>query len=166
MELSVLPLTPDRFAPFGQVLQQPERESEAGGPGWKWWGKLARLPAELDPYAIGYLDLQPVRPGFDWAERHMLTVEALVPARGDCLVYVGPPEHPEEPMRLPSLEDFRVFRVRQGQGVLLEKGVWHGVPLAVDRPASVFVFLLQNTGLYDIHLVRFPEKPVRIVGQG
>jgi ureidoglycolate lyase len=162
MKLAIEELSPESFAPFGRVIQTPDRPQDGGGPGWMWWGSVALMPGEEQPYMIGYLDLEPAELRFDWAERHMRSVEVLVPAGGDCLVYVGPPENPEEPDRMPPLERFRVFRIRQGQGVLLEKGVWHGAPLAVAKPLNVFVMLLDKSGENDLHQVRFPENPVKI----
>jgi ureidoglycolate hydrolase len=77
-------------------------------------------------------------------------------------VYVGPPDHPDQPERLPPLDRFRAFRVEQGQGVLLHPGVWHGAPLAIDRPLNVVVVLLQATGSTDTSVVRFADTPVAI----
>jgi ureidoglycolate hydrolase len=92
----------------------------------------------------------------------MRTVELIIPAGGDCLVYVGPPDHLDEPARMPPLARFQVFRIRQGQGVLLDRGVWHGAPLALDRPLNAIVLLHQHTGREDTTVVRFPDRPVII----
>jgi ureidoglycolate lyase len=162
MELPIEDLTPQSFAPFGKVIEKPERAHDAAGPGWQWWGENALLASEGRPYQIGYLDLKPSEPSFDWAERHMHTAELIVPTGGDCLVYVGPPDHPDDPGRLPSLDRFHVFHVRQNQAVLLDKGVWHGAPLTLDIPLNAVVLLLQGAGEDDLSLVRFEENPVRI----
>ena len=162
MRLTVEPLTAEAFAPFGRVIQQPATPPAATGPGWQWWGETALMAADGRPFGIGYLDLRPAAPRFDWAERHMRSAELLIPAGGDCLVYVGPPEYREEPGRLPDLAQFRVFHLRQGQAVLLDPGVWHGAPLAVDQPLNVVVLLLQNTGASDTSVVRFEDQPVEI----
>jgi ureidoglycolate lyase len=114
------------------------------------------------PPARGYLDLKPAPLRFDWAERHLRSDELLIPMGAGCLVYVGPADHLDEPMRLPPLERFRVFRVRPGQGVLLNTGVWHGAPLAIDRPLNVVVALLHDTGRQDGYVVRFEQTPVDI----
>jgi hypothetical protein len=45
---------------------------------------------------------------------------------------------------------------------LLGKGVWHGAPLALDKPLNVAVLLLKDTGKVDGHVVRFEDKPVQI----
>ena len=162
MKIKIEDLTPDAFAPFGEVITQPSRVKDASGPGWTWWGQNHLLAAGDRNYAIGYLDLQPAELSFDWAERHMHSDELLVPMGEDCLVYVGPPEYPEEPDRLPDLERFHVFHLREGQGVLFDKGVWHGAPMALDKPLNVVVLLLQDTGTVDGHVVRFEDRPVQI----
>lgn len=162
MKLAIEELTVETFATFGRVIERPDHAQDAAGPGWKWWGETGFLPAADRPYAVGYLDLQTAELKFDWAERHMSTVELIFPLGGDCLVYVGPPDHLDEPDRMPDLERFRVFRVKQGRGVLFDRGVWHGAPLALDRPLSAAVLLLRDTGIDDTSLVRFPENPVFI----
>lgn len=162
MQLSIQDLTEHVFAPFGKIIEQPNRAQDAQGPGWKWWSENALMESADRPYQIGYLDLTPAELKFDWAERHMRSAELIIPTGGDCLVYVAPPDYPEEPERLPLFERFQVFRVRQGQAVLLDKGVWHGAPLAIDKPLNAIVLLLSRTGEVDLSLVRFEEEPVRI----
>ena len=160
--LPVKELASDAFAPYGRVVDRPKTAPDAAGPGWRWWSETAFLAPAERRYGVGYLDLRPEEPVFDWAERHMASVEMLIPVGGDCLVYVGPAVHPEDPGRLPALERFEVFRVRQGRAVILEKGVWHGAPMAVDRPLAVVVLLRRGTGAEDVSLVRFADTPVRI----
>ena len=162
MKLKIEDLSVESFAPFGEVIMQPARGQDAEGPGWMWWGENHILAGGDRKYAIGYLDLQPAELSFNWAERHMHSDELLIPMGGDCLVYVGPPEYLDEPTRLPDLNRFRVFRLREGHGVLLGKGVWHGAPMALDKPLNVTVLLLKDTGNLDGHVVRFEDTPVQI----
>jgi ureidoglycolate hydrolase len=89
-------------------------------------------------------------------------MELIIPIQGDCLVYVGPPDHLDNPPQMPPLERFQVFHVRQRQGMLLGHGVWHGAPLALERPLNVVVLLHHNTGQEDRVVVRFPDSPVAI----
>jgi ureidoglycolate lyase len=163
MEISIEPLTPEAFAPFGTVIEKPALLPDASGPGWQWWGQTALLAGDQRPYTVGYLDLQPTELTFNWAERHMLSAEALIPVGGDCLFYVGPADYPDEPGRLPGLERFRAFRIRQGQAALMQPGVWHGAPFAAGKPVNVIVLLLQGSGTMDNHLVLFEDSPVSLV---
>jgi ureidoglycolate hydrolase len=148
------PLTPDALEPFGQVLARPEARPDAAGAGWAWWAEAAELRPEERPNTVGYLELEPAEPVFDWAEYHTRTLELILPLGGDCLVYVAPPA--EEP------RDFRVFHVEVGTGVVLNPGVWHGAPLALERPTAAAVFLRQHTGKEDTVVARFPESPIRV----
>ncbi len=163
MRIPVEDLTAEAFAPFGRVVEQPAATPDATGPGWQWWGETVLMAGDDRPFGIGYLRLEPAALRFDWAERHMRSPELLIACDAGCAVYVGPPDNPEQPDRLPPLDRFRAFHVPAGKGVLLNPGVWHGAPLALDRPLAVVVFLLQNTGRDDTSLVRFTETPVELV---
>lgn len=162
MQLPIQDLTAQAFRPFGKIIEQPNRAEDAQGPGWTWWGENALMENADRPYQIGYLDLKPSELKFDWAERHMRSTELIIPTGGDCLVYVAPPEYPDEPERMPAFDRFQVFKVRAGQAILLDKGVWHGAPLAIDKALNVIVLLLSRTGEVDLSLVRFEDNPVSI----
>ena len=162
MQLPIQDLTAQAFRPFGKIIEQPNRAEDAQGPGWTWWGENALMENADRPYQIGYLDLKPSELKFDWAERHMRSAELIIPTGGDCLVYVAPPEYPDEPERMPAFDRFQVFKVRAGQAILLDKGVWHGAPLAINTPLNAIVLLLSRTGEVDLSLVRFEENPVSI----
>jgi ureidoglycolate lyase len=160
--LTVQPLTPEAFAPFGRVLGEPDRSSDASGPGWRWWAETSLLAGDGRPWGVGWLLLEPSVRRFDWAERHLRTQEAIVATREDLLVYVAPADHLEEPLRLPPLERFRAFRVPAGQGVVMDRGVWHGAPLTAGGPTPALVLILEGTGRHDVSLVRFERTPVEI----
>jgi ureidoglycolate lyase len=148
------PLTSDAFAPFGEVLTRPAAPADASGPAWSWWAEIATLPAAERPYAVGFLALEPAEPTFDWAEHHRRTAELIAPLGGECLVYVAPPA--EVP------DGFRAFRVGAGEGVVLDPGVWHGAPLALDRPLTAAVLLLQGTGMEDTVVARLPRTTITL----
>ena len=154
-------LSADAFSPFGRVIEQPDRSPDARGPGWSWWGETLLLPSDGRPFGVGLLDLRPAPTTFDWAERHMRTVEAILAVEGGCLVYVGPRDL-DDPVQRRALGRFRVFRVPQGCGVVLEPGVWHGAPLVAERPSKAVVLLLEGTGRDDTQVVRFIDTPVAV----
>jgi ureidoglycolate lyase len=162
VRLPVRELTGDAFRPYGRVVERPSRERDADGPGWSWWAETVVLEGDGRPWGVGYLDLEPSTRSFDWAERHLRTLEAIVPVEGGCLVYVAPPDHLDDPARLPPFERFEVFRVPPGAGVVMDRGVWHGAPLADGGPAKAIVLILEGTGREDVTVVRFEEEPVEI----
>jgi ureidoglycolate lyase len=141
------PLTAEAFRPFGTVIARPRLAPDAGGPGWSWWAETGALPAA--DYAIGYLALEPAPPAFDWAEHHPDSVELIAPLGGDCVVYVAPPG--DEP------QGFRAFRVPAGEGVILDRAVWHGAPLAPAGPVTALVALARRP---DTVTARFDRIPI------
>ena len=159
MDVKIETLTAQSFAPYGAVVEAPSRTPDAGGPGWQWWGELIDLKGGDRPYAIGTLSLTPAPLQFDWAERHEISDELIVPMGAECLVYVAPAEVQDVSTALDSL---RVFRVASGQAVLLKPGTWHGAPLADARATNVLIVLLHNTGKQDTRIVRFEQTPVKI----
>lgn len=165
IRLPVEPLTAEAFAPYGRVVELPQRPEDAAGPGWRWWAETAYLAGDGRPFGVGYLDLWPAGGTFDWAERHLRTQEAVFATSADLLVYVAPADHPEDPARLPAPDRFRVFRVPPGSGVVMDRAVWHGAPLA-EAPTRALVLILEGTGRHDVTMVRFPDGPVAIGEEG
>jgi ureidoglycolate lyase len=163
--LRVEPLTPGSFEPFGEIIAAPSRSPDASGPGWQWWGETTLLTGDGRAWGIGHLALGAAELEFDWAERHMRTKEVVIATSGDLLVYVAPALHPDEPSRLPPLDDFRVFRVPAGVGVALAAGVWHGAPLAAGDRGAALVLLQEGTGREDVTMVRFADSPVTVMDE-
>jgi ureidoglycolate lyase len=155
--LPVEELTPDAFAPYGRVIEQPGMAADASGSGWSWWGETQLLAHFDRPYAVGYLDLEPGGLEFDWAERHLKSIEVIIPLGGVCLVYVGSPGD------APDWDRFRVFRLCSGQAVVLNEGVWHGAPLALDHALQALVLLRQGTGAEDVEKLDRDTGSVKIV---
>lgn len=162
MKLSITTTTPEAFNRFGQIVQQPQQEPDAEGPGWSWWAWVASLDGGETNYAVGFLDLEPAELKFDWAERHMNTPEMVIPILGTCLLYVAPAKHIDKPGQMPSLEEFQVFRLEPGQAVILNAGVWHGAPMAEEQAAKAIVLLKAGTGEDDQYVQRFSDNPVFI----
>jgi ureidoglycolate lyase len=156
--IRVEPLTADAFAPFGRVVDAPERAPDSKGDPWRWWADTALLERADGRFAVGYLEIENGRSGFDWAERHLGSEELVIPVRGELLLYAGPPDQGDAPSR----DRFRVFRMRPGQAALLGKGVWHGAPLAAGGSATALVLLLEGTGQNDTEMARFDEIPVEV----
>jgi ureidoglycolate hydrolase len=156
--LELEPLSDHAFAPFGRVLSEPAASADADGPGWRWWGEVAALPNDGRRWAFGYLALEPVAITIDWAEHHLVSPEVVVASARDIAVYVAPPDPPHAL----SLDRFRVFEVPAGAGVVLDPGVWHGAPFALEGPTSAFVLLLEGTGRDDTTVVRFSDTPLTV----
>lgn len=138
-EITVEPLTPTTFAPFGEVLSPEGR---------------TRLPVNtygdaLNLYREGFETDQPI----EWfivqgkprpmealfLERHLQITQAFLPLGGDGFVMlVARPDAETEPdgMILPS--ETRAFRVPGNVGVQLHRGTWHENPFP-ETAGQVFL---------------------------
>jgi ureidoglycolate hydrolase len=155
--LAIDELTRETFAPYGSVIRHPASEADASGEGWRWWSEVAQVPSSETPYTVGFLALEPADLSFDWAEYHLQSKETIIPLGEECLVYVGAPGAE------PDWERFQVFRIRKGQGVILDEGVWHGAPLATSGSLSALVLLRQGTGDHDTYKADHPGGPIGIL---
>jgi ureidoglycolate hydrolase len=159
-------LTPQSFSPFGRVVRPPARDPDAEGPGWRWWAEIAALTGDGTIWGLGYLVLEPAALRFDWAEHHSHTQEAVIATSADLLIYVAPPGRGERASSSPDPSKFRVFRLPARTGVVLDRGVWHGAPLAIETRTAALVLLLEGTGHSDVTLSRFAQSPVEIEVEG
>jgi ureidoglycolate lyase len=159
MQKTIETLTAEAFAPFGTVIERPDIAPTASGSGFDWFGELVDLKGGPHPYALGVVSLEPAPLRFDWAERHELTDELIVPMGDGCLIYVGPADAQDIST---ALDQVRIFRLDRGQAALLKPGVWHGAPMAEVHAIDVLICLLHHTGRQDTRIVRFEATPVTI----
>jgi ureidoglycolate lyase len=162
MKLKVKPLTAETFTQFGQVVSRPSSAPDASVEGGTldYWADVVTAPDLGGPLGVGFATVIP-RPFLQTCvERHMHGPEILQPAFGDMIVVVGPPLYPDEPDRLPPLEQFEAFRVAEGQAVVFNPGVWHYAPFAIDRPVCFTVFLRAGTLTDDAIFVDFSADDI------
>ena len=147
MKVKLQPLSAEAFAPFGQIVSRPTTEPDARveGGALHYWADVMVLPPFGGPVGVGYATVAPRPLVQTCAERHMHGPEMMQAAFGDMIVVVGPSLYPDEPDRLPPLEEFRAFRVAEGQAVAYYPGVWHYAPFAIDRPLCLTVLLKAGT---------------------
>lgn len=154
------PLTPEAFAPFGDVLDTqgaPDRLINAGkcgrfhdrarldfGPG----GRAGISLFEAEPRALPYL--------LDMVERHPEGSQAFLPMhRNPWLVIVAGAGDSPGPVQ--------AFLAAPGQGVNLHRGTWHGVltPLAAPGLFAVVDRIGDTANLQEHWL----ETPLTIVAR-
>ena len=123
------PLTPDGFAPFGDVLDcsgPPDRIINGGMCGR--YHDRARLEFQDGRAGISLFAAVPraLPYGFDLVERHPLGSQAFLPLSGAPFLLVVAPDQSGTPGQP------RAFLTAPHQGINLHLGTWHGVltPLA------------------------------------
>lgn len=136
--IKALPLTPERFAPYGDVI---EAAAVAAAPmneaRFDRYDELASLEcAAGGRMSIGIVRCRrPTRfpHRFDIVERHPLASQAFIPLeRFPFVVVVAPPADTVAP------GDLRAFCSSGGQGVNYRRGTWH-MPLVAARERQEFL---------------------------
>lgn len=137
------PLTPDAFAPFGDVIEASERaETIPINYGWTTRFNALSDVAVGDGHAIvSIFRSKPLAPlVLKIFERHPLGSQAFMPLNGrPFLVAVGPPGD-FDPAAV------RVFRAEAHQGVNYAKGTWHHFLLALEAESDFLVVDREGPG--------------------
>jgi ureidoglycolate lyase len=140
VEVPVQKLTPEHFAPFGQIIgERPERPILVG-PAIRSW----RMPLDMDGPAELVVVRFEHRP-FECAalERH-LAVSQCFAALGDVpsIMVVAAPTDPDDPESVPAPGAVRAFFVPAGLGILLWRGTWHALNrFPVRRQGGAFLMV-------------------------
>jgi ureidoglycolate lyase len=145
VDLPILELTPERFAPYGSVIaptadgapvrvEDASLDLSAGRPRFY----AMRLPARgLTVTAI---------------TRHRRVTQALASVGGHTwFLAVAPPLAIDDPAAEPRLDDISAFRIPGDVAVMLHKGAWHAGPLFEGGEQSFFNLEFADTNDTDHH---------------
>ena len=125
IEVSVERMSPESFAPFGEVIDELPDSAHAEG-GFKAVRRVGfTIDGAVDLRVIRY-DSKPME--FHLMERHLHVTETRVPLTPEPVVLVvAQSTSTDDPAALPSLESFRAFLLNGRQGVLFGTGAWHAL---------------------------------------
>jgi ureidoglycolate lyase len=156
MELRAAPLTPEAFAPFGQVFRAPQEKGRlyldeqlaTARPGWKTSLSVTRAgaPASLPLVATRM-------------ERHAYSTQTFVPLEpARYLILVAPNAADSGP----DAARARAFIAARGQGITYAMNTWHHPMTVLDAPAGFAVMMWRDGGPDDEHWHTLP-RPITIL---
>lgn len=132
LTLTAMPITPERFAPYGDVIQAtPAAKSAMNDARFERFNGLADIDAEGGSASISIARCRiptslPYR--FDMVERHPLGTQAFIPlSHFRFFVVVGRAAESIE------AEDLEAFVTNGNQGVNYHRGVWHMPMIALEN---------------------------------
>ena len=160
-DIALQPLTPEAFAPFGDVLDtrgDPDKLINAGLCGR--YHDRARLDFSDGRAGVSLFDAQPrsLPYDFDLIERHPDGSQCFVPmVLTSFLVIVAPDEGgtPGRPL---------AFLTTAGQAINLHRGTWHGVLTPLSAPGLFAVIDRIGPGA-NLEEVRY-DRPWRVTAPG
>jgi ureidoglycolate lyase len=139
LTLTAVPITPERFAPYGDVIHATsDMNSAMNDARFERFSDLADIDAEGRKASISIARCRiatslPYR--FDMVERHPLGTQAFIPlSHFRFFVVVGPAAESVE------AEDLEAFVTNGNQGVNYHRGVWH-MPMIALEDGQEFVIV-------------------------
>lgn len=146
--LPVLELTPESFAPFGQLIA-----ASRDGKVYDEEDAQLELGRGIPRFYIMTLKHRPL--SFHSITRHLLVTQCLASVGGKpWLVAVAPPVDPDNVAAQPDPGQIKAFRVPGDKGIKLHRSTWHAGPF-FDAPELAFFNLeLSDTNKVDHHSCR------------
>ncbi|HHW14360.1 MAG TPA: hypothetical protein GXX28_05440 [Firmicutes bacterium] len=147
--LSVRRASPESFGRFGTFVSAAEGAPFEAGAAAAYKEKVGVLDVGGARVSVGVLNLKQRPLDFHELERHVATPELLVAVKGDVVFPVAPANQPQPTPEVGALE---VFRLNQGEAVIMNAGVWHGLPFPLQGEATLLVVFKEGTPTADFQL--------------
>lgn len=133
-KLVAVPITPERFAPYGQVIGPlPERRQAMNAARFERFDHLANIDIESADDGRPTISIARARVAvalpyrFDMVERHPLGSQAFIPLSPFRFVVVV-----ARPGEAVEADDLRAFVTNGRQGVNYDRGTWHMPLIALE----------------------------------
>lgn len=139
LEIPIEPLTPEAFAPFGQVIGERDDPPLFEGGNAVTWGVDFEIDGKMELHFARFGDQPELE--FTTVERHFAVTQAFTPLNNDASVTVFAAPTDPDPKAIPKPEDFRAFYIDGTKGIMMWKGTWHSSRFPARPPAATFAFL-------------------------
>jgi len=156
MEVISQPLTPDAFAPYGEVIDVP---TAAGRTYYE--DALGNLRPHARPSVSVSLRPETRERPFraELLERHEFSSQTFMPLDvARYLVVVAP----HAATGGPDVVNVRAFIATGAQGVTYRANTWHHGLTTLDRPGRFAIFMFRDGGTSDEEFVPVPPFTIRI----
>lgn len=150
--LAVEILTPEAFAPYGQVLHRPERPADIAKEHLGYWHGLADIGFTEHPI-WGLLSMKHRAPVLTELERHCFAHEVFIPlGAGVSVMPFALGGDPDVVGSAPDLVTLRLFRLDGGTALIVGRGVWHAPAFPLTPVADFLLALEDRTPSSDLDI--------------
>ena len=152
------------FCRYGQVLSMPRENGsgpQAAADTVIYHGVLGLMDC-AGPMQVGMYYSEDKSRTISQLEQHQGTQEFLLAVEGAFIIPAAT-SCEENGKRCPNMEDIAVFLVRQGEGLIFDKGIWHTSPIPAGESCTVMVAFKHNTPAKDVILYDCDDGPYEFV---
>jgi ureidoglycolate hydrolase len=153
--LPVNELTPDRFAPFGEVVK-PARAAGQASPSKH--PDNPKLVLSSEHPRLWVMQLAHVGMAFSKMARHRRVTQCLGSLTGEeWFISVAPPGNLSDETR-PRTEEITAFRIPPGHLIKLHCATWHAGPHVAGGGGLFFNLENEDTNTGDNHIVELDQE--------
>ncbi|MFT3966222.1 MAG: ureidoglycolate lyase [Sphingobium sp.] len=136
------PATAEALVPFGQLIGGPPDETACLSNFYEQAVRVQKTSFQSSlPVELSLCTIEPRALSVRWLERHFQHTQAFLPLGGKPFVIVmAPPTEGD----LPDPETVRAFHFDGSTGFMLNLGVWHEFPFALEPGTQVAVLLTRE----------------------
>ena len=143
MNIKVVELSKEIYAPFGQFVRAPVHKPTIEDEFVRYWAGLAGF--ELDGMIdVGWVTMRKRPLVLTKLERHFQTVEIVIPLDDVMVLPVAIGREPFDYESQPRPDDIRGFYLRPGQMVTYAPGTWHFGGFPQNKPQASFLVLTRR----------------------
>lgn len=154
-KIKVKPLTQENFAPYGTLLAMPLEPDEhtVFSENFTFYRNRCTFQCADGKLGMGvsYILKRPYRAAA--LERHFTTDEINAPLDGDMVALFAKPVSNDRDEK-PDINQVEAFIFRQGQAMIIKKGVWHWCPMPIDHDTAMLCGLCHDLLKYDDLVIR------------
>ncbi len=162
IDVKVEYLSPSVFgSSLGQIIYTPkegEREPTLQSDSFKFYGGIAYMNIK-HVFELGICTFKKRDLVTQQLEQHALTQELLFAIDGDFIMPVAPIID-KEGEACPDLDRLVAIRVKTGEGVVFNDGIWHWAPFPLKGSSSVIVGFEKDTVEKDLVIRDLDSKIV------
>ncbi|MCJ7842974.1 ureidoglycolate lyase [Lederbergia sp. NSJ-179] len=135
-------LTHENFEPYGKIVEVPESAPTKIGEGWECWNYVQMMDVDTE-VGMGLVNTKQRPFEIESMERHDSREELLIALKGDIIQPIALSEDIENPNEKPDPDKVKCFLLKQGQGIILKKGIWHS-PAYPATEDTFYLFIIER----------------------
>lgn len=138
IDIPVALCTPERFAPFGQVLRLPDGQSQHKWSTTKTWSADFSIDGTME---LMYARAESIPPQFTKMERHFAVTQTFIPLGNAAVAMAFAPPTGDDNDAAPDPAAFRALLIPGTMAVMMYRGVWHSSRFLAQAQPGEFIIL-------------------------